>query len=732
MKVVGYADKLSVEPGASITFMVSSEPGRFSAQLVRLIHGDTNPAGPGYKDAAVPSTLDGEYDGALQKLRTGSYIRATGREELDAARDVTLQMWICPTLPEKPVQTIVAKGNGDEDGFALRLEEGRLTLRMGTAAISVDLTVRAGQWYFVSAVYDSASGAARLALEPSWGVTSGLEDHASATMPAGRAWGPGDFLIAAETTADGEIGNFYNGKIDAPTIFSRALNDDELAALRDDDASAPTDAAAAWDFAQNISTWSAVDASGNGQHGEIVNKPTRGVTGRNWSGRELAWKHAPGEYGAIHFHDDDLSDAGWTPSFEWTVPSDLRSGVYAVHLTAGDHEDYVPFSVVPPLGRPTAKIAILLPVFSYLAYGNEQMLGPTGAYSGALPQYPWQAQDKYVVETGLRSLYDRHTDGSGVCYSSWMRPIVNMRPKYDMPFLDLGKGSPHQFNADLHLIDWLEEKGIEYDIITDLELHHEGVSRLRDYRLVSTASHNEYWSEAMLDAAEAYTNGGGRFMYLSGNGLFWVTALDEATGTGVEIRRCGPAQRTWNAAPGESSLSSTGEPGGLWRFRGRAPQRFLGIGSIAEGGSVGRPYDRQPASFDPKAAFIFNGIGDDEQIGAFDCLVNSWGAAGFEICQTNAALGTPEHTMVLASAKDFDTDDWAVFSEELQLSAIWDGEIRADMVLVEYPNGGAVFGVGSITWCACLSYNSYDNNVSRLTENVFRGFVAEQLPTSGS
>jgi N,N-dimethylformamidase len=732
MKVVGYADKLSVEPGSAITFMVSSEPGRFSARLVRLIHGDTNPAGPGYKDAAVASTLDGEYDGALQELRPGSYIRTAGSAELDEARDLTLQMWICPTLPEKSIQTIIAKGNGDDDGFALRLEEGRLTLRMGSAAVSVDQTVRAGQWYFVSAVYDSASGAARLELEPSRGVTAGLDGHASATLPAGRAWGPGDFLIAAETIPGAGVGHFYNGKIDAPKAFTRALDDGELAALRDDAVSAPTDASAAWDFSQDISTWSVVDASGNGHHGEVINKPTRGVTGRNWSGRELSWKHAPEEYGAIHFHDDDLSDAGWSPSFEWTVPSDLRSGVYAVHLTAGGHEDYVPFFVVPPLGRPTAKIAILLPVFSYLAYGNEQMLGPTGAYSGALPHYPWQAQDKYVVETGLRSLYDRHTDGSGVCYSSWMRPIVNMRPKYDMPFLDLGKGSPHQFNADLHLIDWLEEKGIEYDIITDLELHHDGVSRLRDYRLVSTASHNEYWSEAMLDAAEAYVNGGGRFMYLSGNGLFWVTALDEATGTGVEIRRSGPAQRTWNAAPGESSLSSTGEPGGLWRFRGRAPQRLLGIGSIAEGGSVGRPYDRQPASFDPKAAFIFEGIDDDEQIGAFDCLVNSWGAAGFEICQTNAALGTPEHTMVLASARDFDTDDWAVFSEELQLSAIWDGEIRADMVLLEYPNGGAVFGVGSITWCACLSYNSYDNNVSRLTENVFRGFAAEQLPTAGS
>ena len=205
MKVVGYADKLSVEPGAPITFMVSSEPGRFSARLVRLIHGDTNPAGPGYKDAAVASTLDGEYDGALQMLRPGSYIRASSSTQVDAACDLSLQMWICPTLPEKSVQTIISTGTGEDDGFALRLEDGRLTLRMGSAAVSVDKTVRAGQWYFVSAVYDSASGAARLVIEPSWGVTSGLDDHASATLPTGRTWGEGEVLIAAEATPDGGI-----------------------------------------------------------------------------------------------------------------------------------------------------------------------------------------------------------------------------------------------------------------------------------------------------------------------------------------------------------------------------------------------------------------------------------------------------------------------------------------------------------------------------------------------
>ena len=193
--------------------------------------------------------------------------------------------------------------------------------------------------------------------------------------------------------------------------------------------------------------------------------------------REIAWKLAPEEYAAIHFHDDDLSDAGWEPSFSWTVPDDLpKRRLCACTSSSGDDEDYIPFFVVPPLGKPTAKIAILIPTFSYLAYGNEQMLGPTGVFSGdGCRATRRQPQDKYIVETGLRSLYDRHTDGTGVCYSSWMRPIVNMRPKYDMPFLDFGKGSPHQFNADLHLIDWLEEQGIEYDVITDLELHHDGL-----------------------------------------------------------------------------------------------------------------------------------------------------------------------------------------------------------------------------------------------------------------
>ena len=47
------------------------------------------------------------------------------------------------------------------------------------------------------------------------------------------------------------------------------------------------------------------------------------------------------------------------------------------------------------------------------------------------------------------------------------------------------------------------------------------------------------------------------------------------------------------------------------------------------------------------------------------------------------------------------------------------------MVYFETPNKGAVFSVGSIAWCGALSHNGYENNVSRITENVLRQFSSE-------
>lgn len=53
-----------------------------------------------------------------------------------------------------------------------------------------------------------------------------------------------------------------------------------------------------------------------------------------------------------------------------------------------------------------------------------------------------------------------------------------------------------------------------------------------------------------------------------------------------------------------------------------------------------------------------------------------------------------------------------------------DWPVKADLVLVPYPNGGAVFSTGSIAWCGALAHDGYDNDISRITDNVLRAFVS--------
>ena len=48
---------------------------------------------------------------------------------------------------------------------------------------------------------------------------------------------------------------------------------------------------------------------------------------------------------------------------------------------------------------------------------------------------------------------------------------------------------------------------------------------------------------------------------------------------------------------------------------------------------------------------------------------------------------------------------------------------RADMVLFDCPNGGAVFSVGSIAWAGGLPIDGCDNDVSRITGNVLDRFL---------
>ena len=727
LPLTGYTDRFSTTPGGRVEFKVSSvfdQP--YGVEIVRIRHGDPNPAGPGLKYVEVPGTLTGRYPSRLQETRLGSYARIADAKPLGGLRAFTVAATIWPTTPGKARQAVLA--NLDEKaGAGLLLEAGAdgaaLTIGLGDGEVlrvATGKAFRERAWYRIWGSYEAATKRLSVAQEPlRAAVMADDEGRTETATQAPRLDSEAVLLIAARP---GRVArDHFNGKIERPLIADRPLADDQARAAAKG-ASVPG-LVASWDFSRDISSLRVHDSGPNGLHGELVNLPTRAMMGSGWSGSEMCWRHAPGEYGAIHFHEDDLYDCGWETDFVFEAPADFPSGVYGARLRCGDAEDIIPFYVRPPTGAPAADSVFLASTFTYQVYGNFIRDRGGEAYRKRVGNWgarPWVPEDHPDY---AHSTYNLHTDGSGICYSSRHRPLMTMRPAYVDRYDARGSGLRH-FAADTHILDWLEAKGHDFDVVTDEDLDDEGVDLIAPYRVLVTTSHPEYHTPGTLDALEAYTEGGGRMIYLGGNGFYWRVARNPEIPGVLEIRRAEGGIRTWAAEPGEYYHALDGNYGGLWRRNGRPPQRLSGVGFTSQGDFEGSYYRRRPDADDARAAWIFEGV-DDDVLGDFG--LSGGGAAGFELDRADVTLGTPRHALVLATSEGHSETFHLVFEDRISHLVTWTGEpaqrlIRSDMVFFETPNGGAVFSVGSITFSGSLSHDGYDNNISRLANNVLTRF----------
>lgn len=717
--LIGYADRWSARPGETVAFKVSSRSAEpYRARLVRVILADPNPAGPGIKEEAVASGIEGSWPSRAQDAALGSYARIEGARLQAEALTVSATIW--PTIPDRNGQGILSWLD-EASGLALVLDGGqgasvRVATANGVETIAVGKPLLARAWYRVWASVDPATGAVSVGQE-ALRRFGGVDDTGTASrhVDALRSGSNGGLLVGA--VGGNPVGGHFNGKIERPKIVRGARAEGGIVAD--------------WDFSRDISSLRAVDAGPNGWHGELVNLPTRAMKGSNWSGREQCWRHAPEEYGAIHFHEDDIYDCGWETDFSYKVPDGLRSGSYAVRLECGEHEDTIPFFVLPPRSSRRPPICVLIPTFTYTVYGNYARGVTTEAYLARARD--WGARNLTADvhrEYGL-STYDRHTDGSGISFASQRRPVLTQRAGY-MSYLDEAGSGMRHYPGDTHLIDWLEEKGYEFDLVTDHDLDREGYDLISSYRVVLTGSHPEYHTANTLDALQRHLDEGGRLMYLGGNGFYWRVAVNEAVPDAVEIRRGEGGIRAWAAEPGEYYNALDGEYGGLWRRNDRPPQKLAGVGFSAQGQFVGSYYVRGPGADDPRAAWIFEGV-PDRIIGDFG--LSGGGAAGFELDRVDIRLGSPPNTLVLATSEEHG-DTFVVVPEELLTHLVtWPGEppealVRSNLAFFETAAGGAVFSVGSITYCGSLSHNNYDNNISRITKNVLDRF-ADPAPFEG-
>ena len=118
----------------------------------------------------------------------------------------------------------------------------------------------------------------------------------------------------------------------------------------------------------------------------------------------------------------------------------------------------------------------------------------------------------------------------------------------------------------------------------------------------------------------------------------------------------------------------TGEQGGLWRARGRAPNFTFGIGSAACGLGAGVGFKRSEASFDSAVSWIFESTEKDELIGAF-----GGGASGDEI--DRMMLRWAHQKMLLCSQPARHTQIFLGHSMRRSCSRCW---IRRDRLVPRF------------------------------------------------
>lgn len=688
--ITAYCEPWSLRAGETIDWFGSSlQATSGQLDLVKLNCGDPTRSGPGFSEEECEIVPSETIDLNNQPVVPGSYAQAfvtTGQAE----SLLGVSLWFQPTLLKR-------------DGVILSLEsEGSsieiynigtsLMGRFGDTEHSLRKTsLERRRWYFLTIDVSGEDGVVTVSVSSPRSASPGRDLLQQGEEISALDIPDLTFKNPILRLAAGFRGERWDGRIAEPKLRVGSVVNE-------------------WQLETDMQKAVIPPTVGECEL-QLMQLPTRGVTGPHWTGEHQRWSDQPSEWNAIHFHHDDLYNAGWQPSHSVALPAELPSGIYCFRFQSQLGVDRVPFFVRPAADAQHSDVALLMPSATYMAYANHRMLIEGADFVGARTNL--RPEHQYLVDHNNLGLshYEKHPDGSGVMFSSRRRPVMQVRPGAD----------GWNFTPDTDINAFLVHAQVDHDIVTDEDLHIDGYDALAPYRVIVTGSHPEYWSTAMLDALDEWQRSGGRLMYLGGNGFYWRVAFSNHWPGAIELRRAEDGVRNWQTGDGENYHAWGAEYGGLWRRNGRAPNQLVGIGFAAQGFEKATFYQMNPEAKASRAAWILEGV-EEEEIGTSGL---GGGAAGQEVDRYDPRLGSPGHAVILASATEFGADMLRT-KEEFEGTVAFpnpDPLVRADMVFYETPEGGAVFSVGSISWFGALARNGYENDVARITSNVLERFL---------
>jgi len=395
-----------------------------------------------------------------------------------------------------------------------------------------------------------------------------------------------------------------------------------------------------------------------------------------WTGKDLPGKEHP--------VPDDASSRGcrWPEAFRVPIAADWPSGYYTARFRIEDtggrwtqrsrrtaeSEAYFIVRAAQP-GKDT-KILLQLSTNTYNAYNNW----------GGFSVY---AYNGFAKNQGSRVSFDRPPSSQ---FRSW-----------ELPF-----------------IAWAESNGykLDYAANSDLEARPE---LLKNYRLVLSVGHDEYWSGPMRDSLEKFITEGGNVAFFSGNSVCWQTRTEDK----------GRAFTCWKQnyfvdpafAAGDLKSLSTAWSHHLLK---RPENQLTGVGFLWGGfrKSHGQFMD-EPAGYTVHRPehWVFDGSGlkRGDVFGGKDTIVG-YEADGCEL-EWREGLpfpthkdGTPETFTVLGTCPvRWHPDDCEWYER-------WEKGRTGAACLGIYTRGGTVFTAATTDWSHGL--RGGDKAVDRITRNV--------------
>jgi hypothetical protein len=408
----------------------------------------------------------------------------------------------------------------------------------------------------------------------------------------------------------------------------------------------------------------------------------------------------------LPFHDWGRPNSGlrdeplepW-PAYQLPIGAEWPSGVYVAVLVEGDgaDADRTAPHLSTPDGRegralfvvrprtPGAPILYKLPILTYHAYnlaGGQPYEAETATGQWCFYNMPRARAVPIPFPLGL----SLHRPGGG----------TGATP-YDVFNSDPFDPTPRQTYAhwDGKFVAWMEDAGYRADYCTDVDLHREGTDLLSPYRLLVSVGHDEYWSDAMRVAVEAYADGSGNVAFFSANTCWWRVVFDDD----LSYRRV----HFWHDAD---------EPG--------EPENTLVGVSFRNGGERDRNDYPVPVGYRVQHAghwvYAGTGVRDGDVFGAdpSECLAG-YECDGAEFDRADLDAGRP----VTPTGNDGTPKDFTILGiGDCRASGWGFGNSAATMGLyTRAASDGTVFTAATTDWARVLT-GSTSPVVERVTRNV--------------